>query len=62
MKLVEFKVYFQIGYFSELYLIFNLFEFLVVNNIKKFFGFGVILMNIEIVEYLKIFEYYICLE
>lgn len=37
MKLVEFKVYFQIGYFSELYLMFNLFEFLVVNNIKKFF-------------------------
>lgn len=58
MKSVEFKVYFQTGYFSELYPS----EFLAVNNTKKLFGLGVILMNIEIVEYLKIPEHHTRLE
>lgn len=58
MKSVEFKVYFQTGYFSELYPMFNPSEFLAVNNTKKLFGLGVILMNIEIVEYLKIPEHH----
>lgn len=35
MKSVEFKVYFQTGYFSELYPMFNPSEFLAVNNKKK---------------------------
>lgn len=62
MKSVEFKVYFQTGYFSELYPMFNPSEFLAVNNTKKLFGLGVILMNIEIVEYLKIPEHHTRLE
>lgn len=62
MKSVEFKVYFQTGYFSELYPMFNPSEFLAVNNTKKLFGLGVILMNIEIIEYLKIPEHHTRLE
>lgn len=62
MKSVEFKVYFQTGYFSELYPMFNPSEFLAVNNTKKLFGLGVILMNIEIVESLKIPEHHKRLE